>query len=86
MTNERNSVLYTGITNDLKKRVYQHKEKSVAGFTKRYNSNKLVYYEVLEDSYNAIAREKQIKAGSHQKKKDLIYKFNKLWEDLYDRL
>jgi putative endonuclease len=86
LTNDRKSVLYAGITNDLKKRVYQHKEKMVEGFTKRYNTTKLVYYEVFEDSYNAIAREKQIKAGSRANKMALIHQLNKQWVDLYDKL
>ena len=72
MTNKNNNVLYTGITNDLKRRVFEHKEKLVAGFTKRYNISKLVYYEIFEDPENAILREKQIKAGSRQKKIDLV--------------
>jgi putative endonuclease len=58
----------------------------VKGFTKRYNTTKLVYYEVFEDSYNAIAREKQIKAGSRAKKMELIHLLNKRWDDLYDKL
>ena len=68
MTNKHNTVLYTGITNDLKRRVYEHKEKLVDWFTKKYNVTKLVYYETFEDSENAILREKKIKAGSRQKK------------------
>ena len=84
MTNKRNTVLYTGVTNNLKKRVYEHKEKLVAGFTKRYGINKLVYYEVFENSYGAITREKQIKSGSRQKKINLIQSLNPGWEDLYD--
>ncbi|NVM25158.1 MAG: GIY-YIG nuclease family protein, partial [Desulfobacterales bacterium] len=68
MTNKHNTVLYTGVTNNLKKRVYEHKEKLVEGFTEKYNITKLVYYEVFEDPGNAISREKQIKAGSRQKK------------------
>lgn len=76
MTNKRNTVLYTGVTNDLKKRVYEHKTKLVGGFTKKYNINKLVYYEVLNDIYNAIVREKQIKGGSRQKKINLINSMN----------
>ena len=86
MTNDHNKVLYTGVTNDLKRRVYQHKEKLVEGFTKKYNINKLIYFEVFEDSLNAITREKQIKAGSRKKKTELIYKMNKLWKDLYEEL
>jgi len=86
MTNKNNKVLYTGITNDLKRRVYEHKEKFVAGFTKKYNVSKLVYYEVFEDPENAILREKQIKAGSRQKKIDLINGMNKEWRDLYEEI
>ncbi len=86
MTNEYNTVLYTGVTNDLIRRVYQHKEKLIAGFTKKYNVNKLVYYEIFTDINNAIAREKQIKAGSRQKKIDLVNSMNPQWCDLYDGL
>jgi putative endonuclease len=86
MTNKNNTVLYTGVTNDLKRRVYEHKEKLIDGFTKRYNVNKLVYYEVLGDIGGAITREKQIKAGSRQKKIILIERVNKEWKDLYDEL
>jgi len=68
MTNKHNSVLYTGVTSNLAKRVLEHKEMTVDSFTKRYNVVKLVYYEIFRDSYNAIAREKQIKAGSRRKK------------------
>jgi len=71
------SVLYTGITNNLKRRIYEHKEKLVAGFTNKYNITKLVYYEVFDDPENAISREKQIKAGSRQKKIQLIASVNK---------
>jgi putative endonuclease len=86
MTNKNNRVLYTGITNDLKKRVYEHKEKFVNGFTKKYNVSKLVYYEIFGDPENAILREKKIKAGSRQKKIDLINSMNKEWSDLYREL
>jgi len=86
MTNKNNSVLYTGITSDLKKRVYEHKAKLSNGFTKKYNANKLVYYEIFNDAYNAIIREKQLKAGSRQKKLDLINRMNPAWGDLYDKL
>lgn len=86
MTNKNNSVLYTGITNDLKRRVYEHKEKLVNGFTKKYNVSKLIYYEMLEDPENAILREKKIKAGSRQKKIDLINSMNKEWHDLYEQI
>ena len=83
MTNKNNGVLYTGVTNDLKRRAYEHKEKSVDGFTKKYNISKLVYYEILEDPENAILREKKIKGGARQKKIDLINTVNKEWSDLY---
>ncbi|OZH51564.1 hypothetical protein AFK68_30105 [Hydrocoleum sp. CS-953] len=83
MTNKRNTVLYTGVTNDLIRRIYEHKSKIVEGFTKRYNVNKLVYYEMYEDISQAIAREKQIKAGSRQKKINLINSINPEWKDLY---
>ena len=86
MTNKHNIVLYTGVTNDLKKRTWQHREKLVEGFTKRYNVTKLVYYEVSDDVRAAIAREKQIKGGSRQKKVDLVNSMNSGWRDLYDDL
>ena len=86
MTNKRNTVLYVGVTNDLIRRAYEHREKLVDGFTKKYNIVKLVYYEVLEDIENAILREKQIKAGSRQKKIQLISNVNKEWRDLYEEL
>ena len=86
LTNKDNRVLYTGVTNDLKRRVFEHKEKLIKGFTGRYNINKLVYYEILEDAENAIIREKQIKAGSRAKKIKLINGFNVGWSDLFDEL
>ncbi len=86
MTNKANRVLYAGVTNDLKRRVYEHKEKLVEGFTKKYNIGKLVYYEVCEDIESAILREKQIKGGSRQKKTQLINSMNKEWCDLYEKL
>ncbi|HUI95042.1 MAG TPA: GIY-YIG nuclease family protein [Xanthobacteraceae bacterium] len=86
LTNQRHTVLYVGVTNDLAKRVYQHRNKLVGGFTSRYNVDKLVYYEVFEDAYSAISREKQIKGGSRQKKIDLINSMNPQWRDLYETL
>lgn len=83
MTNKGNTVVYTGVTNDLIRRVYEHKSKRVEGFTKKYNINKLVYYEIYEDVSQAIAREKQIKAGSRKKKINLINSINPEWKDLY---
>lgn len=84
MTNKCNTVLYTGITNDLKKKVYEHKEKLVDGFTKKYSIDKLVYYEIFDSSYGAITREKRIKGSSRQKKVNLIKSLNPNWEDLHD--
>ena len=86
MTNPRDTVLYTGVTNDLKRRCFEHKEKLVKGFTAKYNIVKLVYYEVFEDATNAISREKQLKAGSRQKKNELVNSVNKEWRDLYEEL
>lgn len=86
MTNTINTVFYTGVTEDLIKRVWQHKNKVVEGFTKKYNINKLVYYEVFESITEAIKREKQIKGGSRQKKIDLIKKNNPGFRDLYHEI
>jgi len=86
MTNKNNDVLYTGVTNDLKRRVYQHRSKQIKGFTQKYNLCKLVYYEIFGDPYNAITREKQIKAGSRKRKIDLIEEMNPDWNDLYQSI
>jgi len=86
MTNKTNTVLYTGITNNLNRRVYEHKQKLIWGFTKSYNVVKLVYYEVFGDCSSAIRREKQIKAGPRRKKEELINSINNDWHDLYDDL
>jgi putative endonuclease len=86
LTNRFNTVLYTGVTRDLKRRVCEHREKVVAGFTSKYNIGKLVYYEVTDDIQAAIASEKQIKAGSRKKKLDLINGMNPEWQDLYENL
>ena len=86
MSNKYNKVLYTGVTNDLIRRVYEHKNKLIDGFTNKYNVVKLVYYEIFDEPSTAIAREKQIKAGSRQKKIDLINSLNKDWHDLYDHI
>jgi len=84
MTNKNNAVLYTGVTSNLFKRVSEHKSKLVAGFTSNYNVTKLVYYEEFETMPEAIAREKQIKGGSRQKKIELINSKNPEWKDLYE--
>ncbi|MBI4685722.1 MAG: GIY-YIG nuclease family protein [Nitrospirae bacterium] len=86
VTNKNNTVLYTGITNDLKRRVYEHKEKRGEGFTKKYNITKLVYYEIFREVESAILREKQIKGGSRAKKIELIKSMNGMWMDLYGEL
>lgn len=86
MSNKYNKVLYTGVTNNLVTRVYQHKTKYTRGFSRKYNVTKLVYYEAFEDAYSAIQREKQIKAGSKQRKIELITGMNKVWADLYETL
>ena len=82
MTNSRHTVLYTGVTNDLLRRVEEHKNNKGTIFTKKYNVNKLLYYECGDDINIAIAREKQIKAGSRKKKIDLINSMNPEWKDL----
>ena len=86
VANQRHTILYTGVTSNLKVRIYQHREKLIPGFTRRYNVWKLVYYEAGLDPFGAIAREKQIKAGSRQKKIALINSFNPEWRDLYEAL
>jgi putative endonuclease len=86
LTNIRNTVLYTGVTHQLIERIIQHKEKNIPGFTKRYNATKLVYFEYHRDIRDAIAREKQIKAGSRNKKIALIESMNPEWNDLFYEL
>ncbi len=86
MTNTHHTVLYTGVTNNLQRRVLEHKNGIGSAFTKKYNVHKLVYYEVGSDIYSAIAREKQIKGGSRQKKIELINSMNPEWKDLYEEL
>jgi putative endonuclease len=86
VTNRHHTVLYTGVTNDLVRRTYEHREKVNPGFTNRYNAGKLVYYEGTPDINAAIAREKQIKGGSRRKKLALIVAMNPDWRNLYDDL
>ena len=86
LTNKNNTVLYTGVTGNLKVRVYLHKKGMESKFTKKHNVNKLVYYEVYDVPMDAIRREKQIKSGSRKKKLELINNINPLWRDLYDEL
>ena len=86
ITNKKNSVFYTGVTSDLKSRIYQHRNKIIKGFSAKYNCNKLVYYESFDDMLSAIAREKQIKSGSRNKKILLVKSINSSWKDLYDKI
>ncbi len=86
MTNTHNTVLYTGVTNNLARRVYEHKNGLGSKFVKKYNVHKLVYYEIGNDINAAIAREKQIKGGSRKKKIDLINNMNPQWKDLYEEI
>lgn len=86
MTNSRNTVLYTGITNNLQRRVLEHRSGKGGLFTSKYKVKKLVFFEVGDDVNAVIAREKQIKGGSRQKKIDLINSMNPKWKDLYDEL
>jgi len=86
LSNKYNNVLYVGITNDLIRRVYEHKNKLIEGFTEKYNVDKLVYYELFNDPINAITREKQLKGYSRKKKVELINSFNPEWKDLYESL
>lgn len=83
LASQNNRVVYVGVTNDLIRRVYEHKEKLVEGFTKRYNVSKLVYFEQTTDVESAILREKQLKTFSRDKKNRLIIHDNPEWKDLY---
>jgi len=82
LTNWNHRVLYTGVTNDLERRLYEHKHELVDGFTKRYHVHKLVYFETTTDVRAAIEREKQIKSWSREAKNKLIYENNPDWNDL----
>ncbi|OGV35496.1 MAG: hypothetical protein A3E88_05170 [Legionellales bacterium RIFCSPHIGHO2_12_FULL_35_11] len=86
LTNKHNNVLYTGVTNDLIRRVYEHKAKLVKGFTQKYNVDQLVYYEACDNIVLAIEREKKIKGWSRQKKNELVNALNPSWDDLYPEL
>jgi putative endonuclease len=82
MTNWNNRVIYVGVTNDLRRRTFEHKNKEINGFTKKYNLVKLVYYEIFQDVTVAIAREKEIKKWRREKKDNLVQKNNPEWNDL----
>jgi len=83
LSNAHNTVLYTGVTNDLQRRCFEHKQKIIKGFTQKYNVDKLVYFEPFDFVEYAISREKQIKGYSRSKKNALINSFNKEWVELY---
>ena len=86
MASRRNGTLSTGVTSDLPRRVYEHRESLLSGFTARYGCKVLVWYESCDEMVNAIAREKQIKGGSRRKKLALIEGMNPDWRDLYEEL
>ncbi|MBR4140689.1 MAG: GIY-YIG nuclease family protein [Campylobacter sp.] len=84
--NNKYGSLYVGITNDLKRRIYEHKQKFIKGFTARYGIDKLGYFEMTDSVESAILREKQLKAGNRKHKIDLIESINPSWRDLYDEV
>lgn len=86
LTNKNNTALYIGVTNNLQKRIWEHKNKITKGFTKKYNCEKLVYFEQTENVYSALEREKQLKNWRRQWKENLISKSNPEWKDLFDEL
>ena len=86
MANKSNNVIYTGVTNNLIRRVREHRNKSIPSFTSKYNVTKLVYYETFNDINEAIKREKQLKGGSRQRKIDLIKSLNPTFNDLYQKI
>lgn len=86
LASKRNGTLYTGVTADLKKRIYEHRNDLREGFTKKYQVHTLVYYEMTNDAESAIRREKQLKNWKRKWKLELIEKLNSEWRDLYDGL
>ena len=86
LTNKYNTVFYTGVTSNLPKRVWEHKEKVVDGFAEKYNATKLVYYEAIDNIESAILREKQLKKWKRDWKIKLIKDFNPTFEDLYEKI
>lgn len=82
MTNKNNSVIYIGVTSDLKSRIHQHKNKLFKGFTSKYNCDKLIYFEQFSSMTKAILREKQLKSGNRMRKEQLVNSTNPKWEDL----
>ncbi len=86
MSNKLNTVLYIGVTNDLVRRVWEHKNHFVDGFTKKYNVDKLVYFETITDIYVALEREKKLKKYTRMNKEKLIHSQNPLWDDLFVKI
>jgi putative endonuclease len=86
LTNQSNKVLYIGVTNDLERRIYEHKNKMIDGFTRRYNLTKLVYFEETTDVRSAIEREKQLENWHRDWRLNLIKKFNPEWKDLAEMM
>jgi putative endonuclease len=86
LANQSFGTIYVGVTSNLVKRVYEHKEKLIEGFTKKYSLNRLVYYELFENIFDAITREKQLKKTGRKRKLELITNFNEKWEDLYNTI
>ena len=86
LASRQNTAIYTGVTSDLKHRVFQHRSEVVDGFSKRYHTDRLVYFEITGNVLSAIDREKQIKSWSRKRKNDLIGGLNPEWRDLYDEI
>ena len=86
LANRTNVALYIGVTSNIKRRVFEHKNKLVKGFTKKYDIDKLVYYEIFSDPENAILREKRLKGSSRARKNKLVESLNPEWLDLYDQI
>ncbi|MDP2210990.1 MAG: GIY-YIG nuclease family protein [Candidatus Aquicultor sp.] len=84
LTNKNDKVMYVGVTNNLERRMYEHKTKMIPGFTQKYNVNKLVYFEETQDVHTALTREKEIKKWRREKKNNLVVTVNSEWKDLSD--
>lgn len=85
LTNWNNRVMYVGVTRDLERRLFEHKNKLIPGFSERYNLSKLVYFEETQDVHSAIAREKEIKKWRRDKKNQLVNRINPEWQDLSEK-
>ncbi len=86
LTNKNKTVLYVGVTNGLKRRVYEHKNKLIKGFSSKYNVDSLIYFEIFQNVNEAILREKRLKEWKREWKEGIINEQNPLWEDLYDKI